>query len=184
MTIVPDTPVRERREIQRPNRVGVTTPRADGVPKVKGEFEYASDMRMDGMLHGATLRSPHPRADIWGVDIGPALAVPGVHAVLTHDDVPGRKLYGMEVADQPVLAINHVRYQGEPVAIVAADHPETARRAADAIVVEYDVLEPLTDAERAMALGAPELHPETPDTPRLHGAGNVLRHLRIRRGDD
>jgi OHCU decarboxylase len=183
VTIVPETPVRERREIQRPNEVGITTTRADGVPKVKGEFEYASDMRMDGMLHGATVRSPHPRADIWSIDIGPALAIPGVHAVMTHDDVPGRKVYGMEVADQPVLAINHVRYQGEPVAIVAADHPETARRAADAIVVSYQELEPLTDAEAAMAPGAPELHPDTPDTPRLHGEGNVLRHVRIRRGD-
>ena len=183
MTIVPETPVRERREIQRPNEVGITTFRADGVPKVKGEFEYASDMRMEGMLHGATLRSPHPRADIWGIDIGPALAIPGVHAVLTHADVPGRKTYGMEVPDQPVLAINHVRYQGEPVAIVAADHPETARRAADAIVVDYRELEPLTDAEAAMAPGAPELHPDTPDTPRLHGTGNVLRHLRINHGD-
>jgi OHCU decarboxylase len=184
VTVVPpETPVRERREIHRPNRVGITTTRADGVPKVKGEFEYASDMRMDGMLHGATLRSPHPRADIWSVDIGPALAIPGVHAVLTHADVPGRKVYGMEVADQPVLAINHVRYQGEPVAIVAADHPETARRAADAIVVEYEVLEPLTDAERAMAPDAPELHPDMPDTPRLHGTGNILRHVHIKRGD-
>jgi OHCU decarboxylase len=184
MTVVPETPVRERREIHRPNRVGITTTRADGVPKVRGEFAYASDMRVDGMLHGATLRSPHPRADIWSIDIGPALAIPGVHAVLTHEDVPGRKVYGMEVPDQPVLAMTHVRYQGEPVAIVAADHPETARRAADAIAVQYDVLEPLTDAERAMAPGAPELHPETPDTPRLHGTGNVLRHVRIRRGDD
>jgi len=183
VTIVPETPVRERPDIQRPNEVGITTFRADGVPKVKGEFEYASDMRMEGMLHGATLRSPHPRADIWGIDIGPALAFPGVHAVLTHADVPGRKTYGMEVPDQPVLAINHIRYQGEPVAIVAADHPETARRAADAIVVDYRELTPLTDAEAAMAPGAPELHPDTPETPRLHGTGNVLRHLRINHGD-
>ena len=108
-------------------------------------------MRADGMLWGATLRSPHPRADIWSIDIGAALAIPGVHAVLTHDDVPGRKVYGMEIPDQPVLASDQVRYQGEPVAIVAADHPETARRAADAIEVDYEVLEPLTDAERAMA---------------------------------
>jgi OHCU decarboxylase len=89
----------------------------------------------------------------------------------------------MEVADQPVLAVNHVRFQGEPVAIVAADHPETARRAAAAIEVEYERLEPLTDAEKAMAPGAPELHPESPETPRAHGAGNVLRHVRINHGD-
>ncbi|HEX7300192.1 MAG TPA: 2-oxo-4-hydroxy-4-carboxy-5-ureidoimidazoline decarboxylase [Solirubrobacteraceae bacterium] len=183
MTVVPDTKIRERPEIQLPNRVGITTVRADAIPKVRGEFEYSSDMHMEGMLWGATLRSPHPRADIWAIDIAAALAIPGVHAVLTHADVPGAKTYGMEIADQPVLAINHVRFQGEPVAIVAADHPETARRAADAIAVEYEVLEPLTDAERAMAPGAPELHPSMPDTPRLHGAGNVLRHVRINHGD-
>jgi xanthine dehydrogenase D subunit len=171
VTVVPET--RERPAIQRPGHIGTSTQRADGVPKVKGEFEYASDMRMEGMLFGATLRSPHPRADIWGIDIAPALAMPGVHAVLTHADVPGRKTYGMEIPDQPVLAIDHVRYEGEPVAIVAADHPETARRAAAAIAVEYDVLEPLTDAEAAMAPGAPP----------LHLSGNVLRHLRINHGD-
>ena len=71
---------------------------------------------------------------------GAALAVPGVYAVLTHDDVPGRKTYGLEHHDQPVLAFSEVRYQGEPVAIVAADHPETARRAADRIEVDYEVL--------------------------------------------
>jgi OHCU decarboxylase len=183
VTVLPDTRIRERPEIQRPNRVGITTTRGDAIPKVKGEFEYSSDMGMEGMLWGATLRSPHPRADIWAIDIARALAIPGVHAVLTHTDVPGAKTYGMEVSDQPVLAINHVRFQGEPVAIVAADHPETARRAADAIAVEYEVLEPLTDAERAMAPDAPELHPETPDTPRVHGTGNVLRHVRINHGD-
>jgi xanthine dehydrogenase D subunit len=172
---VPATPVRARppAPIQRPNRVGVTTTRADGIPKVRGEFEYSSDMRMEGMLWGATLRSPHPRADIWSIDISRALAMPGVHAVLTHEDVPGRKVYGMEVPDQPVLAWGHVRYQGEPIAIIAADHPETARRAVDAIAVEYEVLEPLTDAERAMA----------PDAPRLHLSGNVLRQVRINHGD-
>lgn len=183
MTIIPETPVRERPEIQRPNEVGITTLRSDGIPKVKGEFEYSSDMHVEGMLWGATLRSPHPRADIWGIDIAAALAIPGVHAVLTHLDVPGAKRYGMEVPDQPVLAVDHVRFQGEPVAIVAADHPETARRAAAAIKVEYERLEPLTDAERAMAPGAPELHPESPESPRLHGTGNVLRHVRINHGD-
>jgi xanthine dehydrogenase D subunit len=172
---IPATPTRERTAapVQRPNEIGVTTTRIDGIPKVRGEFEFSSDMRMDGMLWGATLRSPHPRADIWAIDIGPALALPGVHAVLTHADVPGRKVYGMEIPDQPVLAWDHVRYQGEAIAIVAADHPETARRAVAAIEVEYEVLEPLVDAEAAMA----------PDAPRLHLSGNVLRHVRINHGD-
>src|SRR3954451_20908489 len=135
---IPEIPVREApvTPIQRPNEIGVTTTRIDGVPKVKGEFEYSSDMNVEGMLFGATLRSPYPRADIWGIDISKALAIPGVHAVLTHDDIPGRKKYGMEVADQPVLAWKTVRYQGEAIAIVAADEPETARRAVKAIEVE------------------------------------------------
>jgi len=175
---IPETPVVPTRErpaapVQRPNEVGVTTTRIDGVPKVKGEFEYSSDMHVEGMLWGATLRSPHPRADIWAIDISRALAIPGVHAVLTHEDVPGRKVYGMEIPDQPVLAWGHVRYQGEPIAIVAADEPETARRAVDAIQVDYEVLEPLTDPEAAMA----------PDAPPLHLSGNVLRHIRINHGD-
>ena len=175
MSTVPAAPTRERapEEIHRPGGIGTSTNRADGIPKVRGEFEYSSDIRMDGMLWGATLRSAHPRADIWAVDVSRALAVPGVRAVLTHEDVPGRKLYGMERADQPVLAWQHVRYQGEPIAIVAADDPETARRAIDVIEVDYDVLEPLTDPELAMSA----------DAPQLHLAGNVLRHVRIVHGD-
>jgi xanthine dehydrogenase D subunit len=172
MTTVP-TKERTSAPIQLPGLVGTNTTRADGIPKVKGEFEYSSDMRMDGMLWGATLRSPHPRADIWSLDVSRALAIPGVRAILSHEDVPGHKLYGMERADQPVLAWQHVRYQGEPIAIVAADHPETARRAVNAIEVDYDVLEPLTDPERAMAA----------DAPQLHLTGNVLRHVRIVHGD-
>jgi xanthine dehydrogenase D subunit len=168
-------PTRERPSapIQTPGVVGTSTSRVDGIPKVKGEFEYSSDMRMDGMLWGATLRSAHPRADIWGVYVSRALAIPGVRAVLTHEDVPGRNLYGMERADQPVLAWQHVRYQGEPIAIVAADDPETARRAVEAIEVDYHVLRPLTDPDRAMAANAAQ----------LHLSGNVLRHVRVVHGD-
>jgi CO/xanthine dehydrogenase Mo-binding subunit len=126
------------------------------------------------MLWGATLRSPHPRARIVSIELGAALAVPGVHAVLTHADVPGRKTYGLEHHDQPVLAFGEVRYEGEPVAVVAADHPETARRAAARIEVAYEVLEPLVDPEAAL----------DPETPPLHPGGNVLRHVRIEHGPE
>ena len=102
-------------------RVGDDAARPDGVLKVRGEFAYGSDLWMDDMLWGVTLRSPHPYARIRSIDVGAALAVPGVHAVLTSDDVPGEKVYGLELADQPVLAFDVVRYQGEPVALVAAD---------------------------------------------------------------
>ena len=91
--------------------------------------------------------------------------MPGVHAVLTHDDVPGRKTYGLEFADQPVLAIDRVRYYGEAVAIVAAEQPEQARRAAAAVRVEYEPLEPVADPERAT-----EMEPLHPDRPTMgHG---------------
>jgi xanthine dehydrogenase D subunit len=161
------------RPVTRPGRIGEHTPRPDGVPKVRGEFAFSSDLRREGMLFGATLRSPHPHARIRSIDTTAALALPGVHAVLTHEDVPGRKVYGMEVPDQPVLAWDHVRYEGEAVALVAADHPETARRALDRIAVAYDVLAPLSDPERAMEESAPRLHP----------SGNVLRRVTMLHGD-
>jgi xanthine dehydrogenase D subunit len=153
--------------------VGDSPARPDGRQKVTGEFAYASDLWLDGMLWGATLRSPHPRALLTSLDIGQALALPGVAAVLTHEDVPGSNAYGLEFNDQPVLACGQVRYQGEPVALVAADHPETARRAAARITARYQVLPPLTDARSALA----------PDAPSLHEGGNLLRHVRIRKGD-
>jgi xanthine dehydrogenase D subunit len=128
---------------------------------------------MDDMIWGATLRSPHPYARIRSAGIGDALATAGVHAVLLAGDVPGRNVYGLEHADQPVLADDTVRYAGEPVALVAADHPEVARLAASKIVVDYEPLTPITDAEAALDPAAPRLHPQ----------GNLVRHLKIRKGD-
>ncbi len=161
-----------------------TSRRADAVPKVTGEFAYSSDLHAAGMLWGHTVRSPHAHARILAIDATEARAMPGVHAVLTHDDVPGQKTYGLEFADQPVLASDRVRYFGEAVAIVAAEEPEQARRAAAAVRVEYEPLEPVTDPERATEMES--LHPDRPtmghgyrDDPRP----NVVRSLVIRRGD-
>src|ERR1043165_1399535 len=83
-------------------RVGESPLRPDGVLKVRGEFAYASDLWMDGMLWGSTLRSPHPFARIRSIDVTEALKVAGVRAVLTAEDVPGTNRYGLELADQPV----------------------------------------------------------------------------------
>ena len=93
----PTTPTRVGPEPAtfRPGEIGESQRRPDGVPKVTGEFDYASDLWMDGMLWGTTLRSPHPHAKVWSIDTSEAEAMPGVHAVLTHKDVPGRKVYGM-----------------------------------------------------------------------------------------
>jgi CO/xanthine dehydrogenase Mo-binding subunit len=143
-------------------RVGESVRRVDAVPKVTGEFAYASDLFAAGMLYGHTLRSPHAAARITGIDTSEARRMPGVHAVLTHADVPGEKRYGLEFADQPVLAGDDIRYFGEPVAIVAAEHPEQARRAAAKIHVDYLPQQPVVDPERAH---------------------DVLRRLTIRHGD-
>ena len=155
----------------RPDRRGRSA-RADGMPKVTGEFAYSSDLIAPGMLWGHTLRSPHAHARIVAIDITEAVTMPGVHAVLTHADVPGEKSYGLEFRDQPVLAIDRVRYFGEPVALVAADHPEQARRAAEKIRVDYEPLEPVTDMERATEQrgSAPRAADARPRLPRGHRA--------------
>ncbi|GAA4629465.1 xanthine dehydrogenase subunit D [Actinoallomurus vinaceus] len=169
-------PVSAAKDVVAPGRGGVgdSVLRPDGTLKVTGEFAYASDLWIDGMLFGATLRSPHARARIRSIDIGPALAVPGVEAVLTHEDVPGRKVYGLDHPDQPVLAIGEVRHQGEPIALVAADHPETARRAMEKIRIDWEVLEPITDARAVIA---------DPASLRVQERGGIARHQPVRVGD-
>jgi CO/xanthine dehydrogenase Mo-binding subunit len=165
-------------------KIGELVPRVDAPPKVKGEFAYSSDLIVPGMLWGHTLRSPHAHARVRGIDISGAVTMPGVHAVLTHEDVPGEKRYGLEFLDQPVLAIDRVLYHGEPVALVAAEHPEQARRAAERIRVDYEPLEPVADMERATEMT--DLHPDRPTSG--HGyleddRPNVVRRLVIKHGD-
>jgi CO/xanthine dehydrogenase Mo-binding subunit len=143
-------------------RVGESVRRVDAIPKVTGEFAYASDLFAAGMLFGHTIRSPHAAARIKRIDTSEARGMPGVHAVLTHKDVPGEKRYGLEFADQPVLAMEDVRYFGEPVAVVAAEHPEQARRAAAKIKVDYIPQQPVVEPDRAK---------------------ETLRELTIRHGD-
>ena len=145
--------------------IGESPLRPDGVAKLQGTFEYAQDLWTEGTLWAATVRSPHARARILSVDVAPALAIGGVHAALTADDVPGRPTFGLEHPDQPVLAADTVRYWGEPVAIVAAQDRETAKLAATAVKVAYEPLEPLTDPLEADALD------------------ESFRRVRIRRGD-
>jgi CO/xanthine dehydrogenase Mo-binding subunit len=160
-------------DTRRKGGVGESVRRVDGVPKVKGDFEYASDLRRDGMLYGATLRSPHPHARIVSIDTGAAQAAPGVRAVLTQADLPGKKTFGLDVQDQPVLATEVVRYAGEPIAIVAAEDPEMARAALGKIAVNYEVLTPVTDMGRALE----------PTSPRVHPQGNIVRTVQVVHGD-
>lgn len=168
MTVV-DRPPRTAGVVS-PGAVGTSAPRPDGVAKVQGTFQFSSDAWVEGMLWGHVLRSPHPSARIVSVDTEAARAIPGVRAVLVAKDVPGQLTYGLELSDQPVFADDVVRFMGEPVAAVAADHPDIARRAAAAIEVTYEPTAPLVDPEAA--IDAAPIHPD----------GNVVRYLRIEHG--
>ena len=151
--------------------LGISATRPDGKEKARGDFLFSNDLSSEDMLWGQTLRSPYPSAKIRKIDFSQALAMEGVHAILTADDVPGENIFGLEHPDQPVLAFDLVRYVGEPVAIVAANHPEVAKRAVDAISVDYEQLDPLVNSQEAIE--AAPIHPE----------GNVIRHLVIKHGD-
>ena len=154
-------------------RVGESALRQDGEPKVTGAFTYASDLRREGMLYGATLRSRLASARVRRLDISRALAAPGVAAVLVAGDVPGKNRFGLNFDDQPVLAEDKVRYSGEPLAIVAAQSPAAAKEAVGRIDFELEPLPGVFDMVHAMA----------PDAPKLHEFGNVLRHVHLAHGD-
>ena len=153
--------------------LGTSTLRPDGAAKVKGDFAFTSDMWADNMLWGATLRSPHAHARILSIDITEALKISGVECIVTAEDVPGSPTYGLISQDQPVFASEVVRYMGEPIAAVAADHPETCRRALAAIKVHYEELPVVSDPEDCIAGTAPTIHPD----------GNIIRRQQIISGD-
>jgi xanthine dehydrogenase D subunit len=159
----------------RSGTLGTNAHRPDGVAKVQGGFAFSSDMWSENMLWGATLRSPHPYAKIISIDDSAALAIDGVECVVTAQDVPGSPYYGLIMSDQPVFAAigDTVRYCGEPIAAVAADHPETCKRALAAIKVVYEILTPVTNPQDCVSGVAPQIHPQ----------GNVYRHQRIVTGD-
>lgn len=133
--------------------------RTDYLEKVTGAAVFASDVVVPGMLHGRILRSTLPHARIRGIDASAALAMPGVVAVLTGRDLEGMDArWGLYLRDRPVIATDRVRYVGDPVAAVAAVDEFTAEEALDAIVVDYEPLPHVTDAEAAMQPSAPRVH--------------------------
>ncbi|HYF16663.1 MAG TPA: molybdopterin cofactor-binding domain-containing protein [Ramlibacter sp.] len=155
--------------------MGARTRRLDAPAKVTGAIKYAADLWMPNMLHLQVLRSPHPYARIVRLDTSKARALPGVEAVITSDDVPGKDNFGVFIEDQPTLARGVVRYVGEAVAAVAAETVDIARAAVRLIEVEYEVLQGVFDPEEAMKPEAPQLHGFAP--------GNICKHTRIRKGD-
>ncbi len=148
-------------------------PRPDAVEKVKGTGIYADDLYVEGMLHARALRSKYPHARLVGVDTSRARALPGVVAVLTADDIPGRKDCGVHDVDWPVLCYDKVRYVGDAIALIAAESESIAAEALSLIEVTYEPLPvvpgPLEAAEE--------------DAPPVHDNGNLLEHYHIECGD-
>jgi CO/xanthine dehydrogenase Mo-binding subunit/aerobic-type carbon monoxide dehydrogenase small subunit (CoxS/CutS family) len=159
--------------------IGHSYPRPDAVAKVTGEAKFADDYVFPGMLYGATLRAAYPHARILAIDTGRARALSGVHAVLTHRDVPGRNRHGLVFFDWPVLCDDKVRYLGDAVAIVAAESPEIARQALGLIDVAYEPLPVVASAEQARQPDAPLVHEEPVDGE----PSNLLKHIKVRYGD-
>jgi aerobic-type carbon monoxide dehydrogenase small subunit (CoxS/CutS family) len=153
--------------------VGTSVTRTDGLAKVLGLAKYADDLQFEGMLHAKVVRSPHPHARIKAIDATAALRLPGVEAVVTAKDIPGRNSFGIVVKDQPFLASDTVRYIGEAVAAVAARSKAVAERALELIEVDYETLPAVFDPDEAMEEGAPQLFEQ----------GNVRLHRHVERGD-
>ncbi len=145
------------RELASTSVIGAPVPRVEGAEKLTGRAIYASDVALPGTLWCRILRSPHAHARIVRIDTSRALLMPGVHAVLTGQDVQGR-FVGKALRDMPVLCWDRVRFIGDRVAAVAADTREAADAALDAIEVEYEELPAVFDPVAAMESDAPLLH--------------------------
>jgi xanthine dehydrogenase molybdenum-binding subunit len=164
-------------ETMEPMRVvGHSFPRPDAVDKVTGTAKFADDYAFSDMLYGATLRAAHPHARIVSIDTSGAVSLPGVHAVLTHRDVPGRNRHGLVYQDWPVLCGDKVRYLGDAVALVAAESPGVASEALGLIEARYERLPVVDGPEAARRTDGPLVHEEWK-------TGNLLEHIKVRQGD-
>lgn len=153
--------------------VGSSPVKVDGRGKVTGQTCFPADLKVDGMLYGQLLRSPVPHANIVGIDIEKAKKVPGVKVVLTGEDVPGHNGHGVLFDHMPVLANRKVRSVNDVIAAVAAETTEAAREAVEKIAVHYEELPAVFDPVEAMK----------PEAPKIHDEGNIVYHLRIRKGN-
>jgi CO/xanthine dehydrogenase Mo-binding subunit len=175
--------------------IGRPIPMAESRQRVTGHLPFAGDIAVPHMLHGRILRSPHPHARIVSIDRSRAERLPGVVGVLIGEDLLGgqiRPFYGPVLPDRPLIAIDRVRFSGEPVAAVIAADVDTAAEALDLIEVVYEPLTAVVTAEEAAAADAPEIHEAIPlrdfktfPDLVLHpgGARNVCNHFRLRKGD-
>src|SRR5215213_7381765 len=154
--------------------IGTSVRRTDVLDKALGTTQYGQDFWLPNMLYGGVLRSRYPAARIVSIDTSSAKQAPGVHTVMTAEDIPGRKTYGGPLTlDHPVLAEEKVLYLGQAVALVAAETREMAERALGLIEVKYEEMPAIFSPEAALAPGAPL----------IGEGGNEAVHLWLNRGN-
>jgi CO/xanthine dehydrogenase Mo-binding subunit len=172
--------------------LGTNVSRVDGPAKISGAAEYTADVELPRMVYAKALRSAYPHAALARVDASRAEKLSGVVAVLTRDDLKGMNAYfGPVVKDQPVVAIDRVRYVGEVIAAVAAEERDIAEEALELIEVDYEPLPAVFDPVEAMKPGAPIVHAEREKSQtfpaksgfRLETGGNVLSIYHVEEGD-
>jgi xanthine dehydrogenase molybdenum-binding subunit len=156
--------------------IGKPMPNLQARDKITGEARFTDDYRFAGMLYARTKRANIPHARILSIDTSAARELDGVHAVLTHEDIPGRNLHGVFITDWPVLCADKVRYAGDAIAVVAADSEEVAAAALELITVEYEELPVVSDAIEAAKPDSPLVHEDRAD-------GNLLKHIEVNKGD-
>ena len=156
--------------------VGKPRPNPNALAKIRGSARFTDDYHFPGMLYARTKRAHIPHGRINSIDVSAARELDGVHAVVTHEDVPGRNAHGVVSIDWPVLCDHKVRYAGDAVAIVAADSQDIATAALDLIEVDYEELPAVTNPIAALQPDAPQVHEERPD-------GNLLKHIKVGKGD-
>ena len=166
--------------------IGVSVPRVDGVKKVTGAAKYVGDMKWPRMLYAKCVKSPYAHAKIVSIDISAAKALKGVHDVITGDYYTKRG--GLYLEDKNFLAVNTVKFCGEPVVAIAAETPEIAEAACDLVKVEYEPLPVINNPMEGMAKDAVLIHPELHTykvVPIFHPQAhtNISHHHIIRKGD-
>ena len=166
--------------------IGVSVPRVDGVKKVTGAAKYVGDMKWPRMLYAKCVKSPYAHAKIVSIDVSAAKALKGVHDVITGDYYTKRG--GLYLEDKNFLAVNTVKFYGEPVVAIAAETPEIAEEACDLVKVEYEPLPVINNPMEGMAKDAVLIHPELHTykvVPIFHPQAhtNISHHHIIRKGD-
>lgn len=157
-----------------PLMIGQAVPKVDAFAKVTGRQIYPSDVNQPNALWVQVLRAAHPHARIGQIDTSAATALPGVVCVLTARDIPGRNAFGLIVPDQPVLCDEVVRYEGDAIAVIAAESNHIARQARDLIHVDYEPLPTLSDARQALEADAIRIQPNGNLCSEVHlGTGNI-----------